>query len=435
MESPQDNAAQPAGLPLLREADLRDKVVLIRVDHNVVKKGVIHDPYRIDATLGTLYYINARGGKIILMTHVGRPRDKKTGTITISDHTSVQPIVDYLQSKLHISVEVPELFLHGDRGYLGIETSINHSIRRLRQGDVDGIYLPNTRWFHGEEAGGETALRFANQLAGLADIFVNDAFGSWQPHASTFLVPRYLPSYAGFLMKKEIDNLDRIYDPAPPFLAVVAGSKFDTKIDSLFALLEKADRLVLGGVIYNAYLCAKYGVQIEGISDKDLESARRFVEFSERFPGKLVELPWIIESDTLEGRIEGHYRTRNIADLKAGSKLGYVLDVAPQSFDEELIRTVFMEARTIFVNAVMGFTPHFNEGTIALDQLIDRNAEAVKLYGGGDTMQELKRLLPGLYIVALDSPKYYIFTGGGAVLKAIEAGTTSGLQPVQALLG
>jgi phosphoglycerate kinase len=95
---------------------------------------------------------------------------------------------------------------------------------------------------------------------------------------------------------------------------------------------------------------------------------------------------------------------------------------------------VFEKAKTVFVNAVMGFTPHFNEGTIALDELIDKNSEAVKLYGGGDTMQELKRLLPGLYIVALDSPNYYIFTGGGAVLKAIENGTTAGLEPIKVLM-
>jgi phosphoglycerate kinase len=82
----------------------------------------------------------------------------------------------------------------------------------------------------------------------------------------------------------------------------------------------------------------------------------------------------------------------------------------------------------------MGFTPHFNEGTIALDELIDKSPESVKLYGGGDTMQELKRLLPGLYIVALDSPNYYIFTGGGAVLKAIQEGTYAGIAPVKALL-
>jgi phosphoglycerate kinase len=96
---------------------------------------------------------------------------------------------------------------------------------------------------------------------------------------------------------------------------------------------------------------------------------------------------------------------------------------------------VFHGAKTIFVNAVMGYTPYFNDGTIAMDQLIDENLAAIKLYGGGDTMQELKRLLPGLYIVAIDNPKYYIFTGGGAVLKAVQEGTIAGIEPVNALMG
>ena len=421
-------------LPVIQDADLEGKIVLVRVDHNVVKKGVIHDPYRIDATLGTLYYINAKGGKIILMTHVGRPRDKKTGRIDISDDTSVQPIVDYIQSKLHIQLKIPEFYEHENMGYLGIETSINHLIRDLREGRIDGIYLPNTRWFFGEEAAGKEGERFANQLAGLADIFVNDAFGSWQPHASTTLVTKYMPSYAGYLMQKEIDNLDRIFRPSRPFVAVVAGAKFDTKIDSLYALVRKADYLVLGGVIYNAYLCAKYGFKIKGVSNEDIELAAAFVKYTGKYPGKVVELPAIVESDTLDGKFKDRYRLHHIHDLEPGTELNYVLDVAAESFDETLVRDIFMKAQMIFVNAVMGFTPHFNDGTIALDQLIDSNIEAVKLYGGGDTMQELKRLLPGLYIVALDHPKYYIFTGGGAVLKAIQEGSTAGLEPVRALL-
>ena len=421
-------------IPLIQDADLKDKVVLVRVDHNVVKKGVIYDPYRIDATVGTLYHINARGGKVILMTHVGRPRDKKTGDIDISDDTSVQPIVDYLQKKLHITMKVPEFYRDERRGYIGIETSINHLIRELRDNRIDGIYLPNTRWFEGEEAEGETTDRLALQLAGLADIFVNDAFGSWQPHTSTVLVNRYLPSYAGFLLQKEIENLERIFHPESPFVAVVAGSKFDTKIDSLYALIEKADFLVLGGVIYNAYLCARYGIEIAGITQEDLKHAKKFVDFTEQYSEKLVELPYIVESDLLDAKIEGKYRSHHIHNLEKGTKLNYVLDVAPESFHDAKVNDVFQRAKSIFVNAVMGLTPHFNEGTIALDQLIDENVEAVKLYGGGDTMQELKRLLPGLYIVALDSPKYYIFTGGGAVLKAIQEGTTLGLAPVRALV-
>jgi phosphoglycerate kinase len=419
--------------PVLQDADLKGKIVLVRVDHNVVKKGIIHDPYRIDATIGTLYYINAKGGKIILMTHVGRPKNKKTGEISIHDDSSVQPIVDYFQNKLHIRLKVPEFHQHGNTGYLGIETSINHLIRDLKEDVIDGIYLPNTRWFAGEEAQGEEADRFAYQLAGLADIFVNDAFGSWQAHASTVDVTKYLPSYAGFLMQKEIANLDRIYKPERPFVAVVAGAKFDTKIDSLYALLRECDHLVLGGVIYNAYLCAKYGFEIQGIEHDDMEHARAFVDFAKQFPDKLIELPYIVESDTIEGKMDGKFRTHDIRQLQEGSKLNYVLDTDPRSFQEPAVLDVFHNAHTVFVNAVMGFTPYFNEGTIALDELIDENLAAVKLYGGGDTMQELKRLLPGLYIVALDNPKYYIFTGGGAVLKAIEQGNVFGLAPVKAL--
>jgi phosphoglycerate kinase len=423
-----------ARLPLIQEADLKDKVVLVRVDHNVVKKGEIHDPYRIDATIGTLYHIVARGGKLILMTHVGRPKDKKSGQILINDDSAVQPIVDYLQNKLHIRIAVPEFRQLNGQGYPGIETSVNHYIRDLKNNVYDAIYLPNTRWFTGEESKGEEADRFAYQLAGLADVFVNDAFGSWQPHASTYQITHYLPSYAGFLMQKELENLDRIWNPKSPFVAVVAGSKFDTKVDSLYALVEKADKLVLGGVIYNAYLCAKYGFSIAGVDDSDIEMAGKFVEYLKTHPGKVVELPFIIESDQLGEKEEGKFRMHDIRFLAPGTSLNYVLDVASDSFNLPEVQEVFLSAHSIFVNAVMGFTPHFNEGTIALDELIDKNRECVKLYGGGDTMQELKRLLPGLYIMALDNPKYYIFTGGGAVLKAIEENSIEGLKPVVALM-
>ncbi len=158
------------------------------------------------------------------MTHVGRPKDKKTGTIKIDEKTSIQPIVDYLKEKLHIIIEVPEFHEYGNEGYLSIDTNINHIIRKLKDNEVDAIYLPNTRWFKGEEAKEDEQDRFAYQLAGLADIYVNDAFGSWQAHASTVGIDKYLPSYAGFLMQKEIKNLERIFNAEKPFLAVVAGS-------------------------------------------------------------------------------------------------------------------------------------------------------------------------------------------------------------------
>ena len=420
-------------ISLLQDANLKGKIVLVRVDHNVVKSGLIHDPYRIDATIGTLFHILAKGGKIILMTHVGRPKDKKTGTIKIDEKTSVAPIVKYLEEKLNVAIETPEYQSYGEEGYLIENSCTNYSIKRLKDGEIDIIYLPNTRWFKGEESKGEEQDRFACKLAALADVYVNDAFGSWQANASTVGINKYLPSYAGFLMQKEIKNLDRIFNAELPFLAVVAGSKFDTKIEPLYALLKKVDKLVLGGVIYNAYLCAKYGIKIKGVDDNDIQLAGEFIKFAEQYPNKILELPYIAESDIMEGN-EENCKIHDIRNFKVGEELNFVLDAAAESFTEKYVRDAFLSAKTIFVNAVMGYTPYFNKGTIALDTLIDENTEALKLYGGGDTMQELKRLLPGIYMTALDSPKYYIFTGGGAVLKAIEQDSYLGIEPVEKLV-
>jgi phosphoglycerate kinase len=420
-------------LPLIQDADLAGKVVLVRFDHNVVKGGAIKDPFRIDRTIGTLFHIVERGGRPIMMTHVGRPRDKKSGDITCRPEESVEPVVRYLEQKLHTKLHIPKFPCDPKLGIAGIDTSINLAVRDLRERKIGGIYLPNTRWFQGEEARGEPRERFALQLAGLADIYVNDAFGSWQPHASTVTITGSLPSCAGFLLQQEIVHLDGVMNPQRPFLAVVAGSKYDTKIKPLNAIYDKVDRLVLGGVIYNTYLCAKYGVRIKGVTDEDRELARELVE-KDRANGKIVELPFIVESDIPDKRIEGRYRTITIQDFKPGNSYGYVLDIDPRSFEERVVAGTIGTAKTIFVNAVMGYTPHFSAGSQALDNTIDLNRNAMKMYGGGDTLQEFKNLLPGLYLSVMDDASYYFFTGGGTVLTAIEHGSPYSLDPVQALM-
>jgi phosphoglycerate kinase len=171
------------------------------------------------------------------------------------------------------------------------------------------------------------------QLAGLADVFINDAFGSWQPHVSTFDITKYLPSYAGFLMQQEIMNLDSVVNPERPFLAVVAGSKYDTKIKPLYAIYDKVDKLILGGVIYNTFLCAKNGVTMAGVSASEIESAKDLVE-KDKINKKIVELPYIVESDTMEGKIDGRFRTISIRDFVQGKQYGYVLDVDARSFED-----------------------------------------------------------------------------------------------------
>lgn len=420
-------------IPLLQDADIDDKVVLLRVDHNVVKKGKVQDPFRIDQTFGTIFNIVERGGRPIICTHVGRPRDKGTGNIQVDDSTSVAPIVEYLEKKLHTKIFLPEFKPDGEKGIPDIDTSINLAIKRLRNREYGAIYLPNTRWFQNEEGDYDQREELAIQLAGLADVFVNDAFGSWQPHASTFNIANHLPAYAGYLMQTEIRNLYQVLEPTRPFVAVVAGAKYNTKIGPLNEIYKKVDKLILGGVIYNTYLCAKYGVKINGISEEDILAAKELVEM-DKTNNKVLEMPYIISSDTMEGKIEGSYRVVDIREFTEGQELGYVLDISERSFEVPEVQENLLGARTIFVNAVMGYTPHFYEGSAALDRFIDQNKQARKLYGGGDTLKEFKDLCPGLYLSVLDNSNYYFFTGGGTVLKAIEEGTHEGLEPVKALI-
>ncbi|MBI5098967.1 MAG: phosphoglycerate kinase [Nitrospirae bacterium] len=420
-------------LPLIQEADLNGKVVLVRFDHNVVKNGIIKDPFRIDKTLGTLYYIVDRGGRPILMTHIGRPKDKKTGKIKCSPEDSVEPIVEYLQRKLHTNFYIPQCEIDPELGIAGLCDDVYSALEDLKNRKIGGIYLPNTRWFRGEEGEGFFRDNFAVQLSDLADVYVNDAFGSWQPHVTTYDITKFIPSYAGFLMQQEIANLNNVISPERPFLAVVAGSKYDTKIGPLYAIYEKADHIILGGVLYNGYLCAKYDISIQGIAEEDIKAAKELVSIDNK-KKKILELPYIVESDTMEGKIEGKYRTISIKDFRKNQSYGYMLDIDPQSLVDGKVEKVLIDAKTIFVNAVMGYTPHFCEGSKALDEAIDKNKTALKMYGGGDTLQEFKNLCPGLYLSILDSTKYYFFTGGGTVLTAIEKGSPYGLKAIQALM-
>jgi len=421
-------------LPLIQDFDLAGKVVLARVDHNVVEKGVIKDAFRIDSTFGLIHYLAARGAFPILMTHTGRTRDKKTGHIKSGPESSVEPVLAYLNRKLEAGLKSPALPIDQELGILNLDEKVMAPLLDdLKARKIGGLYLPNTRWFAGEESKDEKTQALAKQMAQVADIYVNEAFGSWQAHASTFDVAKAMPSCAGFLMQKEISNLDRVLNAEAPFVAVVAGSKYDTKIGPLNALYDRVDQLILGGVIYNAFLCAKYGIEVAGVAAEDVELARGLVE-KDKNSGKILEPGALVESQLIDRREAGQCRVVKCSDFKAGQKYAYFLDVAPESFDAPAVKEPLARAKTIFINAVMGFTPNFWEGSQRMYELIGANEKALKLYGGGDTLTELKNLNPGLYLQALDDSSYYFFTGGGAVLTAIEEGSPYGLKPIATLM-
>lgn len=413
------------------DADLKGKVCLVRMDHNVVKNGIIKDTMRIDATIPTLLHIYKKGGLPVLMTHIGRPFDKKTGSINISERDSVLPIVQYLENKFQLQGLIPDCKAESKIGITDL-APIGIAIEALKKGAADFVYLPNTRWFKGEEAKDESADIFAQSLANYADVYINDAFGSWQAHSSTYNIAKFLPSYAGLLMQKEIANLNKVFEPQRPFLAIVAGAKFDTKIGPLSSLIKIADKLILGGVIYNAYLCSKYKIQIEGVTKEDIEFANKFIIDSKDYLDKIVELPIIVENEGIEKR-QGT-KELEVQTLKPGTKLNYVLDASAENFTREEIKKVFQEAGTIFVNAVMGYTALYPEGSMAMYSLIDQCPKAIKLFGGGDTIQDFKEYLPGIFAKAQNDPSYYFFTGGGAILDAIQQGSPYGMKPVQMLI-
>ncbi|PIY25866.1 MAG: phosphoglycerate kinase, partial [Deltaproteobacteria bacterium CG_4_10_14_3_um_filter_51_14] len=329
--------------------------------------------------------------------------------------------------------KVPELGIDPQRGMGPIGKSLQTEIARLKDGATDILYLPNTRWFYGEESKGDERDQFASELASLADIYINDAFGSWQPHASTYDVARKMPSYAGMLLQKELANLRKVLEPERPFLAVIAGAKYDTKIGPLKALYQKVDHLILGGLMYNTFLAAKYGVHVEGISDEDKALAADLVAL-DKTGQKIIPLEHVVESDTLEGRSGGRHRTRAIESLAAGKSFRYIVDIDPASFSVERVKDVFQKARTIFLNAVVGFMPFFSEGSEALYRMVASNTSAMKLFAGGDTLQELRNLCPGIYLDGVDDPRTYYFTGGGSVLTAIENGSPYSIKPVEALM-
>jgi phosphoglycerate kinase len=417
----------------LQNLNLNGKVVLARVDHNVVEKGVIKDPFRIDSTFGLIHYISSKGAFPILMTHVGRTRDKKTGHIKTGSDTGVAPIVEYLNRKIDGGFAIPDLPIDPELGIVDLKfETVEPLIKKLKNREIGGIYLPNTRWFAGEESKDDKTKALAEFFASLADYYVNDAFGSWQPHASTFDVVGKIPSAAGFLMQKELLNLDGVLNPDKPFLGVVAGAKYDTKIGPLLKLYEKTDHLLLGGVIYNAFLAAKYDVTIKGVAEEDVKLAKDLVN-KDKDAGKILEPGVLVESELLDSRDPSKVKIVKTSDFKAGQSYNYILDVSPESFDCPKITAAIAGAKTVFINAVMGFTPNFFEGSARFYSEVGKNKAARKLYGGGDTLQELKNLCPGLYMHALDDPSYYFFTGGGAVLTAIESGAY-GIKPVEALL-
>ena len=378
----------------VRDFDASGKRVLLRVDFNVpLEDGKITDDQRIRASLPTIRSLVGQGARVILASHLGRPDGK------VQDSLRLRPVAERLTQLLRQNVPVT-----GDALGLGTEDAV----KRLRPGEV--LLLENLR-FHPEEERNDP--KFAATLAGYADVYVNDAFGTaHRAHASTVGIARLLPAYAGLLMERELAMLSRLLEnPERPFAAVLGGAKVSDKIKVIDNLLAKIDLLVLGGGMANTFLLAQGRAVGKSLAEPDrAEDARRILASAEA-KGVRVVLPVdvIVAKEVTRGT---EYKTLPAEKIPAS---WHIVDVGRQTLD--IIAEAMAPVRTVFWNGPLGVfeIPVFGAGTRAMARLLAEKAEtgATVVVGGGDSVAAVQQQ-------DLGGKMTHISTGGGASLEFLE---------------
>ena len=380
---------------MVTDLDVTGKKVLVRVDFNVpIKEGKIKDDTRVTAALPTIQYLLEHGAAVILMSHLGRPKGQPNLEFTL------RPVAEHL-AKL---VAAPVKFAEDCRGEIA-----KAAARALKPGEV--LVLENTRFYAEEE---KNDPQMAADLASLADLYVNDAFGTaHRAHASTYGVAELLPSAAGFLMEKEIKYLgDAIASPVRPFVAILGGAKISDKIGVIENLLKKADKILIGGGMANTFLKALgYEMADSLVEAEVLDTAKALLGKSE---GKLVLPVDMVLGDAFEA--EAKMETLPVGDVPASWR---VLDIGPktvEAFGEEIAK-----AGTIVWNGPMGVFefPRFAAGTFAVAHKV-AESNAVSIIGGGDSVSAINQS-------GLSSQITHISTGGGASLEMLEGIELPGL--------
>lgn len=389
----------------LTDLNLPSKKVLMRVDFNVPldKNGVITDDNRIQSSLPSIDYVLKQGGSLILMSHLGRPKDKK------ESHLSLLPCSKRLSQLLGRPVQMAPDCVGKD-----VESLVN----KLKPGEV--ILLENLRFHRGEEHPEEYP-EFVKELAKLGDVYVDDAFATaHREHASTYAVPKLFPgkAAAGFLMQKEIDFLSQlVLNPPRPFCAIIGGAKISTKIGVLKSLLKKVDTLLIGGAMAYTFMKAK-GLSIgESLVEPDfVEEAKKIIEASQQTGSAKLVLPI---DHVIANKIEETAITRFLDDNQ-GIPAGFQgVDIGPKTI--QLYFSLLQKAATIFWNGPMGIfeVSKFSTGTTAIAEIL-ANSNAISVVGGGDSVAALQNS-------GVQDRMTHISTGGGASLEFIEYGTLPGV--------
>jgi phosphoglycerate kinase len=383
----------------IRDVDLADKRCFCRVDYNVPMKGTeITDDTRIKASLPTIKYLMDQGAKIVLATHLGRPKGK------VVDSLRLDPVALRLSQLLDAEVRKLDDCI-GDE--------VEQAVTGMKPGEL--VLLENVR-FHLEEE--KNHREFARKLASLGDIFVNDAFGTaHRAHASTAGVAEFIPGYAGFLMEKEINALGTLLlSPGRPFVAVIGGAKVSDKLGVLESLLDRVDSLIIGGGMASTFLLAQGHNMGKSLVEPDkVDAALRIMEKATD-SGKKLLLPCdlvvahapepgvpvkVVEPDGVPG------------DMMA-------LDIGPETrkvFAEELA-----QARTVFWNGPMGVfeVEPFRGGTLEIAASI-AHVDGFTVVGGGDSLAAVE-------MSGYAGEISHLSTGGGASLEFVEGKRLPGIE-------
>ena len=369
--------------------ELEGKRVLVRVDYNVpMKGGMVEDDTRLKATIPTINFLLEKNCKIILMSHLGRPQKllKKGKSIEeVKKELTLKPVAEDLSELLGIDV-----------GFM------NDCIGVEIPKDKDVVLLENLRLHAEEEKNDE---EFAKKLAANGDVYVNDAFGaSHRAHASVSAITKFLPSCAGFLVEKEIKELGKLLSPEKPFVAIVAGAKAD-KIGALKVLAEKADKILVAGVLSNTLLKAK-GVNI-GSSKFDEE---RFTVAKEliKLTGKKLVLP---VDFVVADKFDNNANTQTVAIDKI-PKGWMSMDIGHETIKN--YKNELKDAKTVLWVGPLGVfeMEKFSAGTKEIGKFLG-NVNATVIVGGGDTGAAINAF-------ELADKMAYVSTGGGASLEFIE---------------
>jgi len=378
----------------VQDVDWKDKTAVVRVDFNVpLENGKVSDDTRIRESLPTIRYLMDHGARVVLMSHLGRPKGK------VNPDFSLAPVAEYLSGMLG----KPVLFLPD-------LAAAPAQVKALKAGDV--ALLENTRFHAGEE---KNDAGLAQQFAALGDVFVNDAFGSaHRAHSSTEGIAHYLPAVSGFLMQKELDYLGRaLSHPERPFVAVLGGAKVSDKIEVIRSLLGKTDRLLIGGGMANTFLKAQgYNIGDSLVENDALDTATALLAEG---GDKLVLPVDVIIADKFAADA-----ARKAVAAGAVPDGWRILDIGPTTVAE--FEGILGGAKTVFWNGPMGVfeLEPFAVGTFAIARALAKLPGATTIIGGGDSVA-------AVHDAGVANKMSHISTGGGASLEFMEGKTLPGV--------